>query len=48
MQGIPKFVDYDRRCGFISRERGEDVFVHVSKLQPSGTTLTAGLQEGRP
>ena len=42
MQGTVKFFDPDRGFGFISRESGDDVFVHVSNLQVSGTTLTVG------
>jgi CspA family cold shock protein len=42
MQGIVKFFDPDRGFGFISRAGGEDVFVHVSNLQATGTTLTEG------
>jgi cold shock protein len=42
MQGTVKFFDSDRGFGFISRESGEDVFVHVSNLQVNGTTLTVG------
>ena len=42
MQGTVKFFDHDRGFGFIAREGGEDVFVHVSNLQASGTTLTEG------
>jgi len=42
MQGTVKFFDADRGFGFISREGGEDVFVHVSNLQVSGTSLTEG------
>ena len=37
MQGKVKFFDQNRGFGFISREGGEDVFVHVSNLQPGGT-----------
>jgi len=42
MQGKVKFFDPDRGFGFISREGGDDVFVHVSNLQVSGTTLSEG------
>jgi CspA family cold shock protein len=42
MQGTVKFFDPERGFGFISRESGEDVFVHVSNLQVSGTTLDVG------
>jgi CspA family cold shock protein len=36
-----KFFDNDRGFGFISRDPGEDVFVHVSNLQ-AGATLSEG------
>jgi CspA family cold shock protein len=37
-----KFFDPNRGFGFISREGGDDVFVHVSNLQPGNTTLAEG------
>jgi CspA family cold shock protein len=42
MQGTVKFFDSDRGFGFISREGGDDVFVHVSNVQPGGTALAEG------
>ncbi len=42
MQGKVKFFDQNRGFGFISREDGEDVFVHVSNLQSAGASLAEG------
>ena len=42
MQGTVKFFDAARGFGFISREGGDDVFVHVSNLQVTGTALAEG------
>ena len=39
MQGKVKFFDEGRGFCFISRDGGEDVFVHVSNLQPGGPAV---------
>jgi cold shock protein len=42
VQGKVKFFDQNRGFGFISREGGDDIFVHVSNLQSDGASLTEG------
>ena len=41
--GTVKFFNAEKGFGFISREQGDDVFVHFSNIQGSGyKTLTEG------
>ena len=41
--GTVKFFNAERGFGFISREQGDDVFVHVSNIQGNGNkSLTEG------
>ena len=35
-QGIVKFFNAEKGFGFISREQGDDVFVHFSNIQGDG------------
>ena len=44
-QGTVKFFNSEKGFGFISREQGDDVFVHFSNIQGSGyKTLDEGQQ----
>ena len=47
MLGTVKFFNHDRGFGFIGREQGEDVFVHVSNLAP-GATARPSSSRSRP
>ena len=43
--GTVKFFNSEKGYGFISREQGDDVFVHYSNIQGSGyRSLTEGQQ----
>jgi cold shock protein len=43
--GTVKFFNAEKGYGFISREQGQDVFVHYSNIQGSGyRSLTEGQQ----
>lgn len=43
-QGTVKFFNTEKGYGFISREDGDDVFVHYSKIEGSGYR---SLEEGQ-
>lgn len=45
VQGTVKFFNAEKGYGFISREQGQDIFVHYSAIQGSGyRSLTEGQQ----
>ena len=45
IRGTVKFFNAEKGFGFISREEGDDVFVHFSNIQGNGYKT---LEEGQP